>query len=216
MNATITGIFSPAWKREIRKGEEVWTGCLLSARTPTTEYCWPRCWCGTVTRYGSERGCRMAKRLMNTALNIKCPDIKEVSFKVFGKPEGKGRPRFARTAGYVRVYTPECTQAYEDRVKGVFLAEGRGFYADAGEAVEIAVDAFFEIPKGLTKKKRAEAELNMIFPTKKPDWDNIGKIVTDALNGLAWHDDAQIVRATVSKVYTVEEPRVEIYLKKGF
>lgn len=158
----------------------------------------------------------MARKLMSTALNIKSPDTKEVSFKVFGNPEGKGRPRFARTGGYVRVYTPEATQAYEDRVKGVFLAEGKGFYAEAEEPVEIDVVAFFEIPASMIKRKRAAAERNELFPLKKPDWDNVGKIITDALNGLAWHDDAQIARATVSKVYTAEEPRVEIYLKKGF
>lgn len=157
----------------------------------------------------------MAKRLTTTVLNIKCPETRDVRFEVYGKPEGKGRPRFARTGGYVRVYTPTATQTYEDRVRAVFLAAGKGFYAEADEPVEIEVVAFFEIPKGMTKKKREAAELNFLLPLKKPDWDNVGKIITDALNGLAWHDDAQIARATVSKVYTVEEPRVEVYLRKG-
>lgn len=52
----------------------------------------------------------------------------------------------------------------------------------------------------------------MIRPTKKPDWDNIGKIVTDALNGVAYHDDAQIVDAQVRKFYS-KDPRVEIIIQ---
>lgn len=50
---------------------------------------------------------------------------------------------------------------------------------------------------------------NVIRPTKKPDWDNIGKIVCDALNKTAFHDDAQIVDGSVIKCYS-EQPRIEV------
>lgn len=43
-----------------------------------------------------------------------------------------------------------------------------------------------------------------ILPTKKPDCDNIAKIICDALNGVAYKDDKQIVQLLVSKVYSVE------------
>ena len=44
-------------------------------------------------------------------------------------------------------------------------------------------------------------------PTRKPDFDNIGKIICDALNGIAYRDDAQIVDALVRKFYS-DTPRV--------
>lgn len=51
-----------------------------------------------------------------------------------------------------------------------------------------------------------------VRPTKKPDVDNIVKIVLDALNGLAWHDDAQVTFLAVSKEYTGKEPFVAVTL----
>lgn len=40
---------------------------------------------------------------------------------------------------------------------------------------------------------------------KKPDVDNIVKIVADALNGVAYHDDTQIVSVLAKKVYAASE-----------
>jgi len=50
-----------------------------------------------------------------------------------------------------------------------------------------------------------------IYPTKKPDADNIAKIVLDALNGVAYTDDTQVVNLSVQKRYgEVAEVKVEI------
>jgi Holliday junction resolvase RusA-like endonuclease len=35
----------------------------------------------------------------------------------------------------------------------------------------------------------------------RPDYDNIAKIVSDALNGIAWFDDGQVARAFVWKLF---------------
>ena len=51
-----------------------------------------------------------------------------------------------------------------------------------------------------------------IRPTVKPDWDNIGKIISDALNGIAYKDDAQVVSCTVEKRYS-NTPCVEVWLE---
>ncbi len=39
------------------------------------------------------------------------------------------------------------------------------------------------------------------MPTTKPDGDNILKVVLDALNGLAYDDDKQVVKMGIIKVY---------------
>ena len=57
-------------------------------------------------------------------------------------------------------------------------------------------------------------EAGEIRPIKRPDWDNIGKLITDALiNNLAYHDDSQIVSCTVEKYYS-EQPRVEVEIEE--
>lgn len=55
---------------------------------------------------------------------------------------------------------------------------------------------------------------NKIYPTKKPDVDNIIKIIADALNGVAYNDDKQIVMCSCGKYYTDAEPFVCVYIQE--
>ncbi len=52
----------------------------------------------------------------------------------------------------------------------------------------------------------------IIRPTKRPDFDNIGKIICDSLNMIAYHDDSAIVDGRVRKFYS-DVPRVEVIIK---
>lgn len=52
----------------------------------------------------------------------------------------------------------------------------------------------------------------IIRPTKKPDADNIAKVVLDALNNICYKDDTQVVELIVNKYYSLE-PRVEVIIK---
>lgn len=82
------------------------------------------------------------------------------------------------------------------------------------EPVKVSILAFYAIPASETKKRKALMRNNEISPTVKPDWDNIDKIVCDALNGLAWKDDAQVVEAYVEKRYGVT-PMVCVRIEAG-
>ncbi len=78
--------------------------------------------------------------------------------------------------------------------------------------LDVRIIAYYEIPKSTSKKKRREMLEHRIRPTKKPDWDNIGKIVCDSLNLVAYHDDSAVVDAQVRKFYS-ETPRVDVMIK---
>lgn len=130
-------------------------------------------------------------------------------FTVPGAPKGKARPRMMRTG---HTYTPEGTAVYENLVKVSFMNEHPDVVPFDGP-VTASVAAYFPIPKSWSKKKKALAELNWIHPMGKPDIDNILKIVFDGLNGVAFTDDAHIVRLKdCSKEYSVQ-PRVDIILE---
>ena len=73
------------------------------------------------------------------------------------------------------------------------------------------ITAYYSIPRSATKKRRALMEANEVRPTKKPDADNVSKIILDALNGLAYHDDSQVVELTVKKKFALY-PRVDVVL----
>lgn len=128
-------------------------------------------------------------------------------FEVMGKIIGKGRPRLNSYTGIV--YTPTKTKDYETLIEQYFLLKYPRFKAIEGRA-KVSIISFFAIPKS-TKKQDVEQMLNNnISPTKKPDIDNIVKIVLDAMNKFAFKDDTQITKLEVEKKYGTEE---KIYIK---
>jgi len=54
---------------------------------------------------------------------------------------------------------------------------------------------------------------NKIYPTIKPDTDNIAKSILDSLNGIAYKDDKQVVMLTVEKWYA-EVPSVSVWISE--
>ena len=80
-------------------------------------------------------------------------------------------------------------------------------------AVRAEITAYYGIPKSASKRTRADMLSRYIRPAKKPDLDNVAKIVLDSLNGLAYKDDAAVVELVVDKFYS-ERPRVEVRLEE--
>ena len=136
----------------------------------------------------------------------------EIRFTIPGKPFGKQRPRVVNRGKLSTAYTPKDTVQYENLVKLYYeqAAHGEMFPEDA--MLDVRIFAFYEIPKSTSKKRRADMLANKIRPTKKPDFDNIGKIICDSLNLVAYHDDSSVVDAQVRKFYS-EQPRVVVSIK---
>ena len=126
-----------------------------------------------------------------------------------GTPHGKERPRFGRGG----VYTSAKTAAYERALGLQAMVDMRkvGFSHRLTGPINMAVTAFMPIPESWNRSNRMNALSGAIRPQGRPDWDNLGKIASDSLNGIAYVDDSQIVTATVSKLYAATPLlRVEI------
>lgn len=130
-------------------------------------------------------------------------------FVVYGLPQGKKRPRFKRGG---HTYTDPKTTAYERSVLNAWAEQCGGVMFKAAPT-SAHITAYFPIPASYSKKRK---ELLKGKPfLSKPDADNIGKVVLDALNSKAFMDDAQINDLTILKFYvddTNEFPRVEVVL----
>lgn len=123
-----------------------------------------------------------------------------IAFTVPGMPVGKGRPRFARRGKFISTYTPEPTATYENLVR-VYAAEAmRGAPCIEG-AVRVNVSLFVIPPESWSNKKRLAALAGAVYPTTKPDIDNVIKLLADAMNGIVWRDDKQMVDLRVQKRY---------------
>ena len=128
----------------------------------------------------------------------------KISFEVPGQPLAKQR---ARWSGHY-MYSPKETVGFEVYVKEMFVINYPDFILLEG-ALRMTVTAYRMIPKS-TSKKRAKLMIDRIIrPDKKPDWDSLGRIVSDALEGLAYKNDSQIVTGIVYKYYAIR-PRLEI------
>jgi len=137
----------------------------------------------------------------------------EVKFTIPGEPEGKGRPRFSTGYGgkgksFVRVHTPTKTLNYENLIKVEYVNQS-GFKFPDDAMLDMRIVAYYLVPKSDSRKKREQKLNGEIRPTKKPDADNVVKSVADALNGIAYRDDTQIVDCQVRKFYS-ENPRVVV------
>lgn len=131
-------------------------------------------------------------------------------FEVPGTIKGKGRPRVNSYTGMV--YTPTTTKDYEYLVEQYFLLKYPKFKTFEGR-LHVNILATFKIPKS-TKKCEVEKMLkNEISPTKKPDIDNIVKIILDAMNKFAFKDDTQITKLSVEKRYG-EEEKIQIQIEE--
>ena len=122
-----------------------------------------------------------------------------MEFIVEGDPQGKARPRFSRKSG--TVYTPSKSAKYEKEIRDSFLAAGGKMIPD-GSYVTVAVDAYFKIPKSYAKGKLLSCKYNINRPDKKPDIDNVLKVVLDALNKVAYEDDKQVIEVRCRKWYS--------------
>lgn len=115
------------------------------------------------------------------------------TFEVRGRVVGSARPRVTRRGTYI----PQKTRDYRNRIKGAFMEAG-GMRRSGPVSVRVCV--YRELPK--SRPKRVESEPD----TFKPDVDNIAKNVLDALNGIAWDDDSQVVELIVRKYPRSREP----------
>ena len=123
-----------------------------------------------------------------------------------GEPVGKGRPRVASRGGRPMMYTPEKTVQYEQLVRAEAEKAMRGADLLAGP-VELILEVYPGVPDSWSKKKKAAALAGEIYPTKKPDIDNVVKAVCDAFNGSVWLDDVQVVDLHVVRRFS-GEPKV--------
>jgi Holliday junction resolvase RusA-like endonuclease len=124
----------------------------------------------------------------------------QVQYSVPGEPRGKGRPRFAKRGNFVKTYTDAKTVSYEDQIR-FYALKAMGDSKVIEGAVRVFVSIRMAVPKSYSNKRREACLNGLDKPLKKPDWDNVAKSICDAMNGIIYVDDTQIVEAHITKQY---------------
>lgn len=136
--------------------------------------------------------------------------MKQIVFEVGGDVIGKGRPRFTRTG---KPYTDIRTRLYEKKIRRAFIEAGGEELADC--PVHIDIETVAGIQKSVSKATKSRRLSGQELAIKKPDVDNVSKIVLDALNGLAYPDDVNVVSMRVIKGRYEDEPRLIVRIRES-
>jgi len=126
-------------------------------------------------------------------------------FTVFGSPVAQGRPRFARMGNFVRTYDPAKSVDWKRTIMAQVLDQ-LGGKPDIHDG-PLTIQMHFHLPRPKSLPKKVQHHV------KKPDCDNLMK-AADALKGILFRDDSQIVRIEATKQYG-NPPRVVIGLREA-
>lgn len=124
-----------------------------------------------------------------------------IRFRIPGQPQGKGRARAFVRNGHVGHYTPAKTRSYEGVITTLAMEAMQG-REPSKKPIRINIMCLFEVPQSWPQWKREAALRGEILPTVKPDLDNVEKAVKDALNGVVWRDDCQVVADSKESRYS--------------
>lgn len=143
------------------------------------------------------------------------PEQRTIEITVHAVPVPQPRQRIAMRGKNPVAYTPTkhpvnafkatCRQAWGQRYDG-----------PPATCCDMFVRFIMPRPSSMVWKKRPMPRER--YTKKKNDWDNLGKAVSDALNGLAYQDDGCLWRVLVERWYAAgnEAPHVDVILTGDF
>lgn len=127
-----------------------------------------------------------------------------VEFTVYGLPVAQGRPKFYRRGKQVGCYDPAKSKAWKSEVRRFALE--RGAKIQEGP-LDMTLYFYLPRPKSLPKKVRHH--------TRRPDLDNYCKSVLDALKGVFYRDDSQIICLIARKGYVQNGEQTGVVVQVG-
>lgn len=124
-------------------------------------------------------------------------------FFIPGDVEGHRRPRATARGGFVRIYDDPANLLWAERVR---LAWWQAGCSQVGTG-PLYVRFWAYVPRPKSHYRKDGATLSALgqrtpIPTRKPDLDNVAKGILDALNGIAWRDDAQFARLLIDRIWS--------------
>lgn len=129
-----------------------------------------------------------------------------IAFRIFGLPVAQGslrgfvkhgKPIITSTAKGLGAWRNQIAQAAYEKIVSDNMTKGKDVPIIADGGYEVSCIFFLPRPKSLPKR--------FAHPAKRPDIDKLQRGLLDALTGIIWHDDAQVVKITAAKEYASEK-----------
>jgi Holliday junction resolvase RusA-like endonuclease len=134
-----------------------------------------------------------------------------IAFSINVEPRGKGRPRLSTRGGFARAYTDPKTRAYEAAIRTVAVVAMAG-REPLRRPLSVVLRFRLSVPPSTSKRLRAAILSGDETYLGRIDVDNAAKAVLDALNGVCWVDDRQIV-GLVSMKEPHAQPGIDVWIE---
>tara|TARA_B100000900_G_C20110679_1_gene525811 strand:- start:100 stop:549 length:450 start_codon:yes stop_codon:yes gene_type:complete len=124
---------------------------------------------------------------------------RKVKFTIPGEPVAQGRPRFSTHGGFARAYDPKKSRDGKSVVKLC----ARDAVVESGITDPLSGPLVMKVQFGIPLPKSAYRKRTPVarsWRTKKPDLDNLLKLIKDACSGIIYLDDNQISRIVAEKI----------------
>jgi len=132
--------------------------------------------------------------------------MREINLTIYVEPKPKGRPKVSMAGKRPMIYTPAKTRKSEADIKATIKNELMK-YGPFDVGIPLKLSAIFYIEKPKTARKRD------IMPVKRPDLDNYGKLLLDAMNKYVYPDDSQITDLHLRKRFG-SPPRIDLLIRE--
>jgi Holliday junction resolvase RusA-like endonuclease len=148
--------------------------------------------------------------------------VKQVSFTVYGRPQPAGSKRAVKhphTGQTMVIDANKAAGPWKQQVAGAAAAAlPNGIMFEKGEPVLLRVAFYLARPLNHFGTGRNNGRLKdsaPAFPTVMPDATKLIRGLEDALTGVVWRDDAQVVIQHAEKRYALERERTEILVMEA-
>lgn len=135
-----------------------------------------------------------------------------IQLTILGSPKAQKRAKACQIAGHINIYDPSS----KDKGDLLRIIQDKAPEKPFSNPIVLTVCYFMPRPKGHygTGKNTGKLKDNApVWHTKKPDVDNLAKILFDVMSKVFFYDDSQICKLTVLKIYD-EKPRTEILIEE--
>ena len=122
-----------------------------------------------------------------------------ITLSIPGDPVPQPRPRVSTAGGFARAYVPKAHPVHAYR-QAIALAAAAAGLREQAKPVSVVIDAVFARPKSHLNKSGVKPTAPAL---PRPDVDNLGKAVLDALQDVMG-DDTHVARLVVEKSWGTE------------
>lgn len=143
--------------------------------------------------------------LTNTITTIKKISWKELSFTIYLLPKATPRPRTTKNGHFYVMGAGDNKKFFKE-----FISDQNVTIITT--PIKFECRTYFPIPSSMNNIEKICAEMGLIRPISKPDWDNVAKTYCDMITNLLIYDDSLIIDGRCEKYYSVK-PRIEIVIR---